>query len=195
MKRFILCLILTLLLLLGGFAAFLYSGFQDVGATAKHTGVETWVLQMAKRQSVRRAARSVEVPDPAHREQILRGAGAYAAMCATCHGAPGVERSALGRGLNPIAPPPAEILELWEPAEIFWMVKNGIRMTGMPAWGESHTDGQLWEIVAFLGEMEGMTPEEYAAFVAEAAEHEHGRSAHDEPHDHSGHDHDHGHAH
>ncbi|MEX2381551.1 MAG: cytochrome c, partial [Opitutales bacterium] len=173
MKQFLFSFFALLLLLgVGGFLL-IYSGLYSVAATAEHTAFERWVLETAKRQSVAQAARDVDVPDLEDHAAILRGAGSYQAMCLTCHGAPGVERSAMGRGLNPLAPEPEEMLRLWSPEEMFWITKNGIRMTGMPAWGATHTEEELWELVAFIQEVEGMTPEEYEAIVADAPEHEH----------------------
>jgi mono/diheme cytochrome c family protein len=104
---------------------------------------------------------------------VQAGAGPYAEMCAPCHGAPGVERSAMGRGLNPLPPTPADLVGRWTPAQLFWITKHGIRMTGMPAWGQSHTDDQIWEIVAFVRRLPAMTPEDYAKAVEQAPGHDH----------------------
>lgn len=172
MKSFLLSLLIVLLLLIGGAVLFVYSGLYSTAATDEHSGLEEWALQTAKRRYVERAAADLEAP-PFSREDKIHGAGSYAAMCATCHGAPGARPSVIGQGLNPAAPEPARLARDWSPEQTFWIVKNGIRMTGMPAWGATHTDGQLWEIVAFVADLEEMTPEQYAAMVEEAPEHDH----------------------
>jgi mono/diheme cytochrome c family protein len=67
----------------------------------------------------------------------------------------------MAQGLNPEAPDLAEDMKEMSPPEIFWVVKNGIRMTGMPGWGETHSDEQLWEIVSFLIELPEMSVLDY----------------------------------
>jgi mono/diheme cytochrome c family protein len=153
--------------------AVVLSGWYPVSAEAQHGRVERWLLRTAKHASVSMSAARVQVPDLADPAMAAAGAGAYAAMCAVCHGAPGVDRRPLGVGLNPPAPDPAAMVADWSAAELFWIVENGLRMTGMPAWGRTHDERQLWEIVAFLQRMPEMTPEEYLRWTARA-EHDHG---------------------
>ena len=102
-------------------------------------------------------------------------------MCATCHGAPGVKISEIGQGLNPYPPELVRESAEEEPAELFWIVKHGIKMTGMPAFGATHSDEEIWDIVAFMKRMSKLSPQEYQALVQEAGlgeagghEHEHG---------------------
>jgi mono/diheme cytochrome c family protein len=88
-------------------------------------------------------------------------------MCVSCHGAPGVDASPVGEGLNPPAPDLtlARIQERSD-GELFWLVQNGIRMTGMPAFGPTHRDEEIWEIVAFLRHLPELTPEEEKALAS-----------------------------
>src|SRR5688500_20399506 len=89
-------------------------------------------------------------------------------MCVASHGAPGVERGILGKGINP--EPPALAVEAGEgsDSELFWIIKNGIKMAGMPAFGATHTDEQLWGILAFLRQLQDLSPQEYARVSAAA---------------------------
>ncbi len=93
---------------------------------------------------------------------MLRGGLAhYKGMCVGCHGAPGVDPSEAGEGLNP----PASDLTLGRvqkrtDGELFWLIQNGVRMTGMPAFGPTHKDEEIWKIVAFLRHLPALTPEE-----------------------------------
>jgi mono/diheme cytochrome c family protein len=160
--------------------AFVYLGLFDVAATSKHWRVTSWVLSTAMERSVERHARDITAPDyladPSH---VLAGAHAYDEMCADCHGAPGVEAGAVGRGLEPAPPELAEEAGEWSAAEIFWITSHGVRMTGMPAFGPSHSDEELWDLVAFVRRLPGMTAAEYRALLAapvpEGREHSHPR--------------------
>jgi mono/diheme cytochrome c family protein len=82
-------------------------------------------------------------------------------MCGGCHGGPSVERSEIGKGLNPQAPDLADAVPAWSPRQLFWIVKNGLKMTGMPSFGKTHDDNQVWSIVAFIEQLPGMSYEQY----------------------------------
>ncbi len=82
-------------------------------------------------------------------------------MCESCHGAPGKQETELSKGLNPRAPYLPKVANFIEPAEMFWATKNGIRMTGMPAWGKTHSDEKIWAIVAFIKTLPDMSAEDY----------------------------------
>ena len=159
----------VLVLALAGLA-FIYSGIYDVAASSPDAGLIHWVLETTRSRSVHRAAEAFEesarVPDLKDPSLIRTGLVHYHAMCLTCHGAPGVPISESGQGLNPY--PPELAGEEEEPAEVFWVVKNGIKMTGMPAFGVTHSDEELWAIVAFMKKMGDLSPEEYQRMVAEA---------------------------
>ena len=144
---------------------FIYLGIYNVSALESHTGLVEWILRTAKSSSVRRQAESVEVPNLTEESRIRAGAGYYQASCATCHGAPGVAPAGLARGLNPPAPNLPGDLEGWPAAELFWMVKNGVRMSGMPAFARSYEEEQIWAIVAFLQRLPSLSPQQYQALL------------------------------
>ena len=146
----------------------IYSGAYDVAATTPDEGIVGWALETAQERSVERRARAVQVPPLEGPELLATGLVHYHQMCVTCHGAPGVPASEIGAGRNPFPPEMAEEAEELGPAELFWVVKNGIKMTGMPAFGPTHTDEELWAIVAFVETLPEMSGEEYAAAVREA---------------------------
>lgn len=163
-----------------------YGGTIDVGADTDDSQSVRWFLTTTRESSIEARASSVEPPEltPAMAETGLRR---YHEMCVRCHGAPGVPPDEFARGLNPEAP------ELWtEPhdaGEAFWVVKHGLRMTGMPAFGATHSDDTLWPIVAFLEELPDLDAAEYARRTArlsvepghrETAGHEHGAGAPEE---------------
>jgi mono/diheme cytochrome c family protein len=104
-------------------------------------------------------------------KRIASGAGQYADMCSSCHLAPGMKRTEISRGLYPRAP---ELRRRSHstPAEDFWVVKHGVKMTGMPAWGVTHSDELLWDVVAFLRKLPELTAEQYQALVKSAPTHD-----------------------
>jgi hypothetical protein len=97
-------------------------------------------------------------------------------MCVACHGAPGKERDEVGRGLMPQPPALAKTAPTWSNGELFWILKHGVKMTGMPAFGPTHSDERLWSMVAFLRRLPNLTPEQYYQLeqtVASTGEHSH----------------------
>src|SRR3546814_5639660 len=71
----------------------------------------------------------------------------------------------MGKGTNPAPPELSETVHKWTPAELFWIVKYGLKMTGMPAWGPTHRDDELWAITAFLLRLPELSPEEYRSMT------------------------------
>jgi hypothetical protein len=92
-------------------------------------------------------------------------------MCSGCHLAPGMKRTEISRGLYPRAPELRRKTDL-TPAELFWIVKHGVKMTGMPAWGVTHEDELLWDVVAFVRKLPELTPDQYETLVKNAPKHE-----------------------
>jgi mono/diheme cytochrome c family protein len=147
---------------------FIYSGLFDVAASSPDNGAVRWVVKTVRERSVARRLKDVQVPPLSDPALIRSGFLHYRENCATCHGAPGIEASEIGQGLSPYPPELATASQDANPRELFWIVKNGIKMTGMPAFGVTHTDPEIWSIVAFLLKMPKMTPEEYQAMVEAA---------------------------
>src|SRR3546814_6534124 len=127
------------------------------------------ILDTAKHRSVKVQADDVQITTQFTDGQIRRGFEHFRKTCVACHGAPGVERTEMGKGLRPQPPPLANVVEEWSTEELFWIVKHGIRMTGMPAWGPTHEDDELWDIVAFVQTLPTMSPEHYGRMEMEAA--------------------------
>jgi mono/diheme cytochrome c family protein len=123
------------------------------------------------------------VPDLADRDLIARGAEHYSEMCTGCHLAPGVTTSELRQGLYPV-PPNFSAGISRRPAEAFWVIKHGIKMSAMPAWGSTHDDEAIWAIVAFLQQLPTLDANEYSALTGEP-------DAVDDDHEAGGHDHEH----
>jgi mono/diheme cytochrome c family protein len=158
-----------------GVAAFVYSGVYDMSATTPHSGATLNVLRTAMERSVKRQARKVEVPELDDPEKVHAGLLSFQEMCVVCHGAPGEPRTQLSKGLYPKAPNLAQAAKAWTPAELYVITKGGIKMSGMPAWGSTHSDEQLWQIVAFLKLLPTMPEAEYRDAVAYFATNTSGR--------------------
>lgn len=148
-----------------------YTGSYNVAALDRHADVVRWAFDTTMHRSVRDRAAEVAAPETVTAEQVSAGAHTYAATCVHCHAAPGVERAHWADGMRPVPPHLVEAAPEWEPREIFWIVKNGIKMSGMPAFGAEHDDAAIWGVAAFVTRLPGMTPEDYAAAVGSAAGH------------------------
>lgn len=159
-------LVLLLVFALGG-AAFVWSGRYNPGADSPHWRITYALIDAARERSVEHYASAIAVPanldDP---QLILKGAGQYAAMCVGCHLAPGRKDSEMHPGLYPLPPNLSEASV--DPREAFWVIKHGLKMSAMPAWGMSHDDATIWSMVAFLRKLPGMTPGQYQELVAQA---------------------------
>jgi len=153
---------------LGAGLALIYSGVINVGATNRHSALVDWVLSTASDNSIHYHAKGIAAPSVEGQEMVLKGFRHYREMCVACHLAPGIKSSEISKGLMPLPPKLQEAAEEWTPAELFWVIKNGIKMTGMPAWGPTHSDEKLWEIVAFVKQLPKMTPDQYKAMEAAA---------------------------
>ena len=137
----------------------------NVAATSPNWPMTAWLMENARTRSIKAQAAAIQVPpgldDPT---KVLIGVTHYAAHCAVCHGAPGVPRGDIGRGLYPEPPDLAKSAPLYTPGELFWIVQHGIKMTGMPAWSD-HSDDELWATVAFVKKLPGMSEQEYGSLV------------------------------
>jgi mono/diheme cytochrome c family protein len=167
MKTIRTLVVVLVLLALAGFA-FMYSGLYDVAASTPDNGLLKNILETTRDRSVARRDAGITPPKLDDPQMIRTGLVHYHEMCATCHGAPGVKISEIGMGLNPDPPELAARRGSGDPRETFWIVKNGLKMTGMPSFGVTHTDEEIWAIVAFLQKMPKLTPPEYQAMVQQA---------------------------
>ncbi len=172
-RRRLIALIGGALLAAIGVAAFgLYGGLYNVAADVPHTQPVFWLMTTLRERSIAVRAAGVVVPhDLADSNRIASGAGQYAEMCSSCHLAPGMKRTEISRGLYPRAPELRRGSRL-TPAEEFWVVKHGLKMSGMPAWGVTHNDELLWDVVAFLRKLPDLTPDEYQTLVKSAPDHD-----------------------
>ncbi len=137
------------------------SGVYDVAATVPHTALEELILSSTMRYSVEAHAGN-ESRETWSEEQVREGFKQYDEMCIICHAAPGKERTDISKGLRPNPPKLAEWAKRWNNAELFWIIKNGVKMTGMPAFGPTHRDELIWDVVGFVRRLPNLSAEEFA---------------------------------
>ncbi len=170
------------------FALFAWSGAYNFAADEPHTAAVGSLLETMRERSIETRAEGLRMPDLTDTKRIAQGSGNYDAMCVGCHLAPGMAESELSKGLYPA--PPNLSKEKVEPNRAFWVIKHGIKASGMPAWGKSMGDEYVWNMAAFLQVLPGLDEGKYKAMVAGSGGHHHDHGgAHDEDADH---DHDHG---
>jgi mono/diheme cytochrome c family protein len=167
-------LILTLFTGIAG-GAVIYSGIYPIGADDQHTPIVFSVLEFARERSVEQASENIEVPNLDDPELLLAGGADYNDMCSSCHLKPGVKSSDMSIGLYPKPPNLAESEageshehgdELSEARKHFWVIKHGIKASGMPAWGLTHDDKRIWAMVAFIQRMPSLTADQYQIITA-----------------------------
>lgn len=172
MKRIVITIIVILLIEIGAGLIYMFTGSYNVAATHQDSGLIKWVLKTTREESIDRRGEDVIPPEQSklNNPQVLRtGFEHYNEMCVVCHGAPGVKPGEAREGLNPKPPLLAKAAKHIPTGEMFWVVKHGIKMTGMPAWGPTHSDDKIWAIVAFVKSMPDMSPAQYKAMQQQTA--------------------------
>lgn len=174
--------------LLGGLAALvvlgavvIWSGAYNVAATAPHFELTKWFFATVRDQSIQVRADTISPPaDFRARLDLKQAVRSFHDMCVGCHSAPGREASAVREGLNPKPPRLSEerVQARGDP-ELYWIISHGIKMTGMPAFGPTHKDEEIWELVAFIRELAEMKTEDYDMLLAAAGVEEKAGHAHD----------------
>lgn len=142
-----------------------YAGFFNISALVPDQAPLQWLLVTTREASIGYHAKGIIAPAPTGPAQVDNGYRLFKAECSMCHSVPGIGAGIMSVGLNPPAPPLAELVDMTD-AETFWVVKNGIRFTGMPGWQASNTDAELWDIVAFLMGSVDMTEADFVAMDA-----------------------------
>ncbi|HKU54241.1 MAG TPA: cytochrome c [Rhizomicrobium sp.] len=163
-------LILTGLAGAGLFAVF---GIYNIAADTPHLSLTRQFVGYVRQRSIAVRAASIVAPDLTNKQMIAEGASDYEAMCTGCHLAPGMAENEMRPGMNPKPPVLASVPAL-APTTQFWIIKHGIKMTGMSAWGVTHSDEEIWNMVAFLQRLPTLSAQQYRVLTgASAGHHEH----------------------
>lgn len=145
-------------------AVFVTSGAYNMAADDEHSKPVYMVLETLRERSIEVRSKSIAAPDLDAPGMVASGAVMYDEMCAGCHLAPGSDHTEIRAGLYP-QPPNLVEHGVHDPAEAFWIVKHGLKMSGMPAWGKSHDDDAIWNIVAFVRSAPTTTAKQYQRIV------------------------------
>ena len=153
------------LAVIGVLTAFIviYSGVFNIAATEVDSPPLNWLLVTVREGSIKLHARNIQVPPLTGQTHRDNGFRIYRSECVMCHTPVGRTAEAMAVGFNPQAPGFGENSDDMSPSELFWVTKNGIRFTGMPAWGPSRSDQEIWDIVSFLMTLPKMSAAEYNA--------------------------------
>ena len=164
--RFIGALIFWIIIGIIAYFVVAFTGAYQVGADTPHWGITKQAIGFLRDHTIERRAADIKPPpldDPA---MIKLGAGHYAELCTVCHLAPGMGRSELRDGLYP--KPPNLTRFAPDPPEAFWVIKHGLKMTAMPAWGTTLDDHTIWTMVAYLQKQPRMSAAEFHSLTANA---------------------------
>jgi len=149
-------------------AVFFFGGFYSVAGTAGDPAVVTWALTLVRDASIDRHATDTPPASLNDAATVQAGAKAYAALgCANCHGAPGVSWLKLSEGLHPDPPDLKDVAGELTPSQLFWVIKHGINMTGMPSFEQAGAkDDQIWSVVAFVKKLPSVSEADYKSWTA-----------------------------
>jgi len=151
-------------------SACVYYGMYNVAATDPHWSITHAFLKATRVRSIKAHAAGIKPPNGlTDHNRIVAGTSHFAEHCSSCHSAPGVENGEMAKGMHPAPPPLTDSAKQLSAGELFWIIRNGIKMTGMPAW-PSHSDEDIWDIVAFLRQLPGMSEKDYGALIKESME-------------------------
>jgi mono/diheme cytochrome c family protein len=142
---------------------YMYTGAYNVAASEPESALESWFFGTTRIRSIAAHASEIEVPAIFDNASLEEGFEEYDEDCTVCHGGPGVEPAEFAEGMQPEPPDLAMVADELSPAELFWIISNGIKMTAMPAMSGLHSEDEIWAIVAFVKQLPGMTAAEYEA--------------------------------
>lgn len=162
-------LLATLGLLAALGAVAVYAGLYNVSAADPPGRVETWLLTKVRDRSVAKRAESLTVPALGSEAQVLKGFQVFRSQCVTCHGAPGVPPDDFAMGLYPMPPSLGNSrVQSESDAALFWIAQHGLKHTGMPGFGMSLSEEDLWSTVAFLRRLPALDAESFQALAEKA---------------------------
>ena len=167
MKRFARHFVITAFILALMAGLLVYAGVYNVSARAGHLAPTAWLLHFAMRKSARTYSLGIEVPPLEDERMIVRGATYFSIGCAACHGEPGNPHTPVVNEMTPQAPYLTPMIKAWKTRELFWIVDNGIKYTGMPAWATGTRPDEVWSMVAFLLKLPDLDVETYRKLAYE----------------------------
>ncbi|MGH8155935.1 MAG: c-type cytochrome [Rhodanobacteraceae bacterium] len=165
--RVIYALIFWIVIAIIAYFVVAFTGAYQVGADVAHWGVTSRAIGFLREHTVDRRSADIRVPPLEDAAMVRQGAQLYARSCAGCHVAPGRSPSPVHEDMYP--QPPNLTRFAPRPAEAFWIIKHGFKMTGMPAWGRTLDDQKIWTLVAYLQKQPRMSADEFRELTAQPA--------------------------
>ncbi len=158
MKKVLLGAVLIIAILLMAALAITWLGLLPASADGPHSSLEARIMPAVLHASIVRHASGETNPVPLNEDNLKSGIDTYKAMCARCHSVPGGNPSLYGQSFYPPAPQLPVRMYPYTEAQLFWVIKHGIRNTGMPAWGGMLSDDEIWQIVSLLKNSQDLPP-------------------------------------
>lgn len=146
------------------------SGIMPIKASSGHWAITEWFLNFSMHRSISTHSMGIEVPPLDGPGLVLKGAGHYQTACRPCHGSPDLQRPRIAQAMLPHPPYLPPVISEWKPQQLFYLVKHGIKLTGMPAWPSQHRDDEVWAMVAFLLKLPELDTAGYRRLVYGEAE-------------------------
>lgn len=143
----------------------------NTAATSSHSKLFAWAIHITMIHSVERRSRGSAGSSRAANGSLLAGAAEYDRHCIACHGGPGVARAPWASAMLPTPPYLVGASGHWSRAELYTIIHDGVKMTGMPAWGEIEPDARIWDVVAFVEAMPKLAPDKFRN-IREQARHQ-----------------------
>lgn len=188
MKAFLWGVIFTLCMAVLAACLLIYTAVIPVAASKTESPMLAWLMHTTYERRLASQAKEINLPsDLDSKKRQLAGARSFDEMCSTCHTPPSQMPTVVAQGLNPSPPKLADLMPHRAPAEAFWVIKNGVKMTGMPGFGATHSDNSLWDLVGFIRIARNLDENSYEQIIKEANlvitnhdehDHKHGGSAH-----------------
>jgi len=157
-RKVVLGVVLTLTLLLLSGLVVTRLGLMPVSADGTHSRLEARIMPAVLHASIVHHASGETNPASLNEDNLKAAVDTYKTMCARCHSTPEGEQSVYGQSFYPPAPQLPKGMAQYTDAQLFWLIKHGIRNTGMPAWGSMLSDEEIWQIVSLLKNSRDLPP-------------------------------------
>ena len=168
----LLTILIVLIIQAVALAIFIFGGTYNISTSNHDNGFVNWWLSVGATRAVKHQSRGITVPPLDNPALVQQGFMHYDDMCVQCHGAPGKDPDEIAKGLWPKAPNLSMSSDNWTSAQLFWITKNGIKFSAMPAWGATHDDDKIWAMVAFIEKLPKMSPSDYQQMQTNTAKSE-----------------------
>jgi len=164
-KRYALTIVVFVVAAACGGFLMVAAGLVPIKASSGHWPITAALLNFAMRRSVVMHSLGIEAPPLDDKALVLKGAGHYEIGCSPCHGSPTLRQPVIAQGMTPPPPDLAKEVSNWDAEELFYIVKHGVKFTGMPAWAAQERDDEVWAIVAFLFILPQLDGDEYRRLI------------------------------